>query len=168
MGAKAAAAAETPPDGPKKGSKKKLILIAAPVVLLLAGGGGAYFAGLLPFGRHPKPTEEAEHKPAAPAPPVFAELPDIVANLNTGGRRSSFVKLKARLELSKPEDQAALQAAMPRVLDLFQTYLREMRPEELRSSAGTWRLREELIARASLASAPARIKDVLFTEILVQ
>ena len=167
MGAKAAAAAETPPDGPKKGSKKKLILIALPVVLLAAGGGGAYFAGLLPFGRA-KPQQEAENKPAAPAAPVFAELPDIVANLNTGGRRSSFVKLKARLELSKPEDQAALQAAMPRVLDLFQSYLREMRPEELRSSAGTWRLREELMARASLASAPARIKDVLFTEILVQ
>lgn len=167
MGAKAAAAAETPPDGPKKGSKKKLILIAAPVVLLLAGGGGAYFMGLLPFGKA-KHEEHAENKPAPPAPPVFAELPDIVANLNTGGRRSSFVKLKARLELSKPEDQAALQAAMPRVLDLFQTYLREMRPEELRSSAGTWRLREELMARASLASAPARIKDVLFTEILVQ
>ena len=166
MGAKAAAAAETPADGPKKGSKKKLVLIAAPV-LLLACGGGAYFAGLLPFG-HAKPPEEAEHKPAAPAAPVFAELPDIVANLNTGGRRSSFVKLKARLELSKPEDQAVLQSAMPRVLDLFQTYLREMRPDELRASAGTWRLREELMARASLAAAPARIKDVLFTEILVQ
>jgi flagellar FliL protein len=57
---------------------------------------------------------------------------------------------------------------MPRLLDLFQTYLREMRPEELRGSAGTWRLREELIARANIAIAPARVTDVLFTELLVQ
>jgi flagellar protein FliL len=70
--------------------------------------------------------------------------------------------------LSKPEDVAAVQAAMPRLLDLYATYLREMRPEELRGSAGTQRLREELIARASLAAAPARVPDVLFTEILLQ
>jgi flagellar FliL protein len=57
---------------------------------------------------------------------------------------------------------------MPRLLDLFQTYLREMRPEELRGSAGTYRLREELIARADLAVAPARISDVLFTQLLIQ
>jgi flagellar FliL protein len=57
---------------------------------------------------------------------------------------------------------------MPRLQDLFQTYLREMRPEELRGSAGTYRLREELIARADIAVAPARIQDLLFTEILVQ
>ena len=46
---------------------------------------------------------------------------------------------------------------MPRLQDLFQTYLREMRPEELRGSAGTYRLREELIARANVAVAPARV-----------
>ena len=57
---------------------------------------------------------------------------------------------------------------MPRILDLFQTYLRDMRPEDLRGSAGTYRLREELIARGTIAVAPAHITDVLFTEMLVQ
>jgi flagellar FliL protein len=61
-----------------------------------------------------------------------------------------------------------VQAAMPRLLDLFQTYLREMRPDEFRGSAGTYRLREELIARATLAAAPAQVQDVLFTELIVQ
>ena len=99
---------------------------------------------------------------------MFVELPEIVANLNAPGRRATYVKLKARVELSKADDQAAFTAAQPRVVDLFQTYLREMRPEELRGSAGTYRLREELIARASLAAAPARVVDVLFSELLVQ
>ena len=57
---------------------------------------------------------------------------------------------------------------MPRLQDLFQTYLREMRPEELRGSAGTYRLREELIARANVAAAPAKVNDVLFTQLLIQ
>ncbi len=62
----------------------------------------------------------------------------------------------------------AFTAVQPRVIDLFQTYLRDMRPEELRGSEGTYRLREELIARANLAAAPVHVVDVLFTELLVQ
>ena len=100
--------------------------------------------------------------------PLFMDLPDIVANLNTGPRRATFVKLKVKLELAKADDQAALTAAMPRILDLFQGYLREMRPEELRGTAGTYRLREELLARMNLAAPPARVVAVLFTEIIVQ
>ena len=78
------------------------------------------------------------------------------------------MKLTARLEVTKQEDVEQVKAAMPRLQDLFQTYLREMRPEELRGSAGTYRLREELIGRANLAAAPARITDVLFTQMLIQ
>ena len=110
---------------------------------------------------------KAEVTPTAAAP-VYAEMPEIVANLNSGPRRASFVKLKPKLELAKAEDQAAIAQNMPRLLDLFPTYLREMRPEELRGSAGTYRLREELIARANIALAPARVVDVLFTEMIVQ
>ena len=105
----------------------------------------------------------------APAGPTnFVEVPDIIANLNAGPRRTVYVKLRSRVELAKPEDAALVSAAMPRLLDLFQTYLREMRPEELRGSAGTYRLREELIARANIALAPARVQDLLFVEMLIQ
>jgi flagellar FliL protein len=66
------------------------------------------------------------------------------------------------------EDERAVRAAMPRLQDLFQTYLRDMRAEDLRGSMGTYRLREELIARADVAAAPAHVADVLFVEMLVQ
>lgn len=157
---------------PAKGGQRKLVLLAAPaaVAALVAG---LWFGGVLPPLLHRgKPTAPAHpaDQPAQPAtvkPPAFVELPEIVANLNTT-RRASFVKLHARIELARADDAPAIAAAMPRLLDLFQTYLREMRPEELRGSAGTWRLREELIARANIAAAPARVVDVLFTEMLIQ
>lgn len=112
----------------------------------------------------------------APAPaaggaarsPVFFDMPDIVANLSATGRRASYIKLRSKLELTKAEDAGAIQAAMPRLQDLFTTYLREMRPEELRGSSGTQRLREELMARANLAVAPVRVADILFIELLLQ
>ena len=176
MSAAAATAGEAGPAkngaAGKKGGKKKLILLAVPV-LLIAIGAGLWFTGVLPglLGMsHPPAAAAEEHgtKEAASHAPIFVELPEMVANLNTPGRRASFVKIQARVELAKAEDQAAFTAAQPRVIDLFQTYLREMRPEELRGSAGTYRLREELITRANIAVAPARVVDVLFTELLVQ
>ena len=163
---------EAPKPEKKSGGKKLLIPLVA--VALLAAGAGGWFSGLIPkvLGKEhvPEHTEkaEADAKPEAAKAPVFMDLPDIVANLNTGNRRASYVKLKAKLELSKAEDQVALTAALPRVLDLFQGYLREMRPEELRGTAGTYRLREELLARTNLAAPPARVTAVLFTELIVQ
>lgn len=163
--------------GKAKGGKGRLLLLALPV-LLLATGAGLWFSGVLPTllgqgaevhaaagGRDAAPDAPA---PPAPRPPVFFDMPEILANLNAPGRRSGYIRIRSKLELSKPEDAAAVQTAMPRLLDLFATYLREIRPDELRGSAGTQRLREELIARATLAAAPARIIDVLFMEILLQ
>ena len=92
----------------------------------------------------------------------------MIANLNASARRPVYVKVVARLEVASPGDAERVKATMPRVVDLFQTYLREMRPEELRGSAGIHRLREELIARASIAAAPTRVVDVLFSELIVQ
>ncbi len=155
------------PGGSKK---RKLLLIAIPL-LLLGGGAGGWFSGVIPrLLGHEEHADAADHHKVETAAhaPVFLELPDMVANLNAGSRRTSFVKLKARLELSKVEDQAAIQAAMPRILDLFQGYLREMRPEEMRGTASTFRLKEELIARANIAAPPAKVVNVLFTEMLVQ
>lgn len=155
---------------PQKGGRKWLLL-ALP--LLLGGlGGGLWYGGMLPFGHSPE--QVAEDGGAAAAgrgsarAPVFTDMPEILTNLNASGRRATFIRLRAKLELATEGDAAAIQAAMPRLLDLFQTYLREMRPEELRGSQGTYRLREELRNRASIAAHPAKVLDVLFIEMIVQ
>ena len=160
---------EKPKEEKKGGGRRKLLLLLAVPLVLGGAGAGLWFGGLLPGAKGGHAPETAEVA-AAPAPraPVFLDMPDIVANLNVPGRRSSFIKLRSKLELARAEDLAPLQAAMPRLLDVFTTFLREMRPEELRGSAGSHRLREELVARANLAAPPARVADVLFVEMLLQ
>jgi len=154
-----------------KAGRKKLLLIAIPVVLLAAGA-GLWFSGILPglLGMKPKPEvgKPAHAKTEVATAAVYVDVPEMIANLNVPGRRQSYVKLHAKLELGGPEDQAAVTAAMPRILDMFQTYLRDMRPEELRGSEGSYRLREELIGRAAVAAAPAHVRDVLFVEMVMQ
>ena len=162
----------------KSGGKKKLVLIALPV-LLIGAIAGLWFGGILPPLLGMGGTTETPTAQQAPPPapqPAFIDLPEIVSNLNAPGRRPSFVRLRARIEIADMQDAALVQAAMPRLVDLFSTYLREVRPEELRGSAGSQRLREELIARATIAIAPEargdrpppRVTDVLFVEILIQ
>jgi flagellar FliL protein len=158
-------------------SKKKMLLLAVPILLLVIGG-GLWFAGLIPGTSAKKPASTVASNHDAPsaatsaaavaAPPVFVDVPEILTNLNVPGKRQSYVKLHAELELPDKADQAVVVAAMPRIQDLFQTYLRDMRPEELRGSEGSYRLREELIGRAAVAAAPAHISDVLFVEMVIQ
>jgi flagellar FliL protein len=161
---KANETAETPA---KKGGKGKLILLAVPVVLLLAGA-GLWFSGILPHALGLDKHEEHSAEAAKPVPPTYIDVPEMVANLNSNSHKPSYVKLSARIEVPKPEDAEKVKAALPRLQDMMQTYLREMRPEELRGSAGTYRLREELLVRANAAVAPAKVSDVLFTQMLVQ
>jgi flagellar FliL protein len=160
-----ASEAKAAPAKGGKGGKGRLLLLGL-ILLLVLGGGGVAAAFFLHLGPFAQQAAQDENRP--PPPPVFVEVPDIVANLNAPARRQAFVRLKARLEVARPEDAAAAQAAMPRLLDLFTTYLRETRPEELRGSAGTQRLREELIARANIVLRPVNVSDVLFVEIVVQ
>ena len=152
---------DTAPAAAPKGKSRKKLLLAALVVIGASGAAVAYATGMA-----------GKLSPVAAAPATAeagsVDLPEIIANLNVGPRRSSFVRIKARLELAHKTDEAAVLAATPKIRDLFQTYLRDMRPEELRGSAGSYRLREELMARANIAVTPARVTEILFVEMLVQ
>ena len=61
-----------------------------------------------------------------------------------------------------------IQPMMPRVMDTFQTYLRELRPSDLDGSAGLYRLKEELTRRVNATITPNRVNALLFKEIVVQ
>ncbi len=179
----------------KKLSKKMIIIIAAAAFVLLAGGGaGLYFAGVFgggepaaegaahddkggaQEGQHEadakegdaETVEEEEKAGEAHAVPVFFPLGDVLVNLSGDGKRPNFLKIKVNLELADEKDAAALEALKPRIIDHFQIYLRELRVEDLRGSAGLYRLREELLLRVTEAVKPIRVRDVLFQEMLVQ
>jgi len=147
---------------PKK-SKKKLIIIAAAALLLLAGGGGAgWFFFFRGHG-------EELHAEAAPKAPIFLDVPEVLVNLvGAPGERTQYLKVKVVLELKEEKQIDAIKPTMPRVSDIFQTYMRELRPTDLNGSAGLFRLKEELTRRVNLAVAPGQVSAVLFKEIVIQ
>jgi flagellar protein FliL len=145
------------------GKKLVMFVIAPALALLLIGGGAAFF---LLGGK--KEEAHVEEQPQQVKAVVYYNLPEILVNLNAAGRRSSFLKMTISLELESQADIARVQAVMPRIVDNMQAYLRELRAEDLRGSAGLFRLREELLARVNAAAQPAKVNDVLFQEVLVQ
>lgn len=150
-------------DAAPKKSKLKLIMIAAAAVLVLGGGGGAWFF----MFRHHGDEKVAEAPKAKP--PVFMDVPEMTLNLAGGpGERTQYLRLKLVLEVKDEPQVEKIKPSMPRVSDIFQTYLRELRPADLNGSAGLFRLKEELTRRVNLAVAPGQVNAVLFKEVVVQ
>lgn len=146
----------------KKFSGRKIILFGVvPLVVVVLGAVGAFF--LLGGNEEQEVSEEI-------APEVhFFELPELLITLNTApGKRANYLKLVVALEVSSAQSLLALEEQLPRVIDNFQVYLRELRVEDLSGSAGLYRLREELLTRINTAVADGQVKDVLFKEMLVQ
>ena len=173
MAAKAnAATAEADVDSdeegapPKKKLPLKLIMIAAAALAVVAGGGGAAYFML--SGKKEKAEEVKAHAPVV-KPVAFLDLPDVLINMsNPGSDRTQYLKVKIVLEVQEQAMIPQIQPFMPRIMDAFQTYLRELRPADLEGSAGIYRLKEELTRRVNAAIEPARINAVLFKELLVQ
>jgi flagellar FliL protein len=72
------------------------------------------------------------------------------------------------LEVKEEKQVEAIRPTLPRVTDIFQTYLRELRASDLSGSAGLFRLKEELTRRVNQAISPNQVAAVLFKEVVVQ
>lgn len=119
-------------------------------------------------GDHGAPAPAATAAGPAGTGAIFTDMPEMLVNINTAGRTRNFLKIRVTLELNNEADFPIIEAVQPRIIDSFQTYLRELRLEDLQGAAGMYRLREELLNRVNAAVRPAQVKDVLFKEMIVQ
>jgi flagellar FliL protein len=157
-------AAEAAVPAPK--GKLKLI-IAVVAVLAIAGGGATWFFFMRGHGEEGHGQAHAEAPP--PKPPSYIEVPDMLVNLiGLPGERVQYLKAKIVLEVKEEKQVEAIKPALPRVTDIFQTYLRELRPSDLNGSAGLFRLKEDLTRRVNAAVAPNQVSAVLFKEVVIQ
>jgi flagellar FliL protein len=177
-------------EGGKKKKPLKLILIAAAGALVVLGGGGAgaymFLGKKAPADEHgetakkkeePKKKEVAAGKAGAegalpitegPDGVIFYTMPDMVVNIQAPDGRPTFLKLKLAFELPDAAVAETLGPNGPRLSDMFQTFLRELRPEDLSGSQGSYQLRMEILRRVNLVIAPAKVNAVLIQEMLIQ
>jgi len=145
--------------------KLKLIIAAVGLLVIVGGGSATWYV----LSRHAGEEMHAEAEAPQRKPPVFVDVPDMLVNLvGVPGERVQYLKVKVVLEVREERQIEAIRPSMPRVTDIFQTYLRELRPSDLNGSAGLFRLKEELTRRVNAAVAPVQVSAVLFKEIVVQ
>jgi flagellar FliL protein len=151
----------------KRFGKKSLMLMGGGALALLIGlGGGGYY--LLSSGGGATQGAGDNGKPIVPPQVVYYDVPDVIVNIQTADGSPAYLKLGVALELDNAAEKAGIQPLMPRIVDQFQGYLRELRVEDLRGSAGVMRLKEELLRRVNVAAAPYQVRDVLLKEMIVQ
>lgn len=169
-------------DGKKKKKKSKLptlLLFAGLPALVLIMGGAAAAMFLMGGSKEEEAAEAGEHGEAMAGEHggehgavaedvVFYELPEILVNIQSDDGRASYLKLRLTLEVDSEETVELIEPAMPRVIDRFQSFLRELRVEDLNGSLGSYRLRLELLRRVNLAVAPEEVSAVLIEEMLIQ
>ncbi|HEY0281438.1 MAG TPA: flagellar basal body-associated FliL family protein [Rhizomicrobium sp.] len=180
-----AADVEEPEEGAEDGQKaalkqdfvkkllgnKKLLMIAGGglLALLLGSGAGLYF--FVSNGSGNSESAKLAAMPQFPATPprmVYHDVPDLIVNIQNADGSSAYLKLSVSLELYSEAEKPGLQALMPRIVDQFQGYLRELRVDDIKGSAGIMRLKEEMLRRINVAAAPYRVRDVLLKEMIVQ
>jgi len=173
---------EEKPEGeqeaaPKQGfvkkvlGNKKLLMIAGGglLVLLIASGAGLYF---FVFSGSDASSQDkaaaAQQAPITPPQVAFYDMPDLIVNIQSADGTPAYLKLSVVLELSSADQKAGMDALKPRIVDQFQGYLRELRVDDIKGSAGIMRLKEELLRRINVAAVPYRVRDVLLKEMIVQ
>ena len=171
----------------KKKPPMKMIIIGGVAALLVLGGGGTaamIFLKPKPDAEHAKAEDHGkekkkakkekgkEDKPigtvaAGPDGVLFYTMPNVVVNMQTADGRATFLKLKLTLEVPNQDTVDLLEPNMPRLQDMFQTFLRELRPEDLQGSQGSYQLRMEILRRVNLVIAPSKVNAVLIEEMLI-
>jgi flagellar FliL protein len=171
--------AETNEKEETKASPLKSPIVIIGIILMLLGVGvGAYFFFSSKEGKNPKAqeahaTKEGSKEPEgahseAEAKVFYFDMPDMLINLVSNNKKGNYLKVSISVEFPNSQTLEKIKTFRPRIVDQYQVFLRSLRLEELRGSAGLERIREELLRRTNLIVAPDKVTNILFREILVQ
>lgn len=148
-------ASEVEPARPKK----KLALIGGVLaVLLLAGAGAGYFL----MGN------DGNGGAKGAGPETFVELPPMTVNLRSTDGTPRFLRVHLMLVPTSARRQDEIRQKLPLIIDAYQPFLRELRPEDLAGSAAAFRLKEEMLIRANREVGDGAVADVLIQDLVQQ
>ncbi len=101
--------------------------------------------------------------------PCYYAMPKLVVNLaGASGGRPAYMELELSLESATPSSFSRVPDLMPRLKDTLNSFLRELRVEDLNGSGGTYTLRRELLKRFNTVLDPKKIDAVLIEGMLIQ
>ena len=145
--------------------RKKPLIAAAAALVLIGGGAGA----VLLLGGDKAESEVAAHESGnddVMNQPV--DVPPLLVNLRSPDNAPHFLKVHVMLVPGPKSSADQLKNEVPVLLDVYQPFLRELRPEDLAGSAAVFRIKEQLLVRARETLGDGHVKDVLVQDLIQQ
>lgn len=157
---------------PEKGNLKLIIILV--VALAVLGGGGTFlwFKVIAPAIGAVDETDEKRGKKEKPermkmAPgPMYPLDPFIINLAGEGGKR--FLKLTMELEVNDEKLSEEITANLPKIKDSILILLSSKTFEDIYTVAGKFKLRDEITARINSFLATGHLRNVYFTEFVIQ
>lgn len=158
-------------DARAKSTKLPLIL---GIGLALAGGGGGFYAvysGMIlgsesgdgPGGHM---MADAGGKDVKALPDIaYIPIEPLVISLGDGAT-GRHLRFRAQLEVASPY-QSEVEAVMPRVVDVLNSYLRALETRDLSDSTALVRLRAQMLRRVQIVTGGDRVNDLLIMEFVL-
>jgi flagellar FliL protein len=161
------------PKAEKKSSLVKVIIIIfVMLILLLALAVGGFIAwtkyiapaiGMAPHGAAPTAKEKVTDTTLGPILPLE---PFIVNLAEAGGKR--FIKITMEIELSSKELEVEVKGRIPQFKDHIITVLSSKAMDEVITAEGKFKLKEEIMARLNQNLKGGTVRNIFFTEFVVQ
>lgn len=154
------------------GGKKKLFMLVALLLVLGIGGGAAYKFLVLDKKKEEQSQEKQAQKiieeiKATENVGVMFDLGTFVVNL-ADNDIERYLKVSVVLELKDQKVQAEAQKRLPEIKDAITTLLLTKRSSEIKTPEGIEFLKEEIAKRVNAILPLGGVKNVYFTEFIVQ
>jgi flagellar FliL protein len=141
--------------------KKKIAIISAVAVLVLSGAGV--------FIKNLDHEKELKMEAVADQKVMFIPLEEMTVNLRNGvENNAAWLRIKVSLEVHGKNNYDTVSQMTPKIVDVFQTYLKELRKTDLDGSFGIYKMKDEMMLRINTIIYPARIEAILFQEFIMQ
>ncbi len=158
----------------KKGGSKFLIIIIALLILVIIGGAGAfYFLYSAPSDEEVAKEIKKDETPqeiVAPSPDsigVVVDLKPFLVNLADPNARH-FLKATISLSVKDDEAKSLVEKFLPKIRNDVLLLLSSKTLEDVITIEGKVRLKDEIMSRVSRIIGPGRLKDVYFSQFVVQ
>ncbi len=164
-------AEETKEQEEKKGGKKKFIILLIIILLLLGGGAAAYKFLVLD-----KQKEKKSEKKAQKIVKEIKNVEDLGVEFDVGTfivnlqdrDADRYLKVSVVLEVQDNKIKAELEKRKPQVKDAITTLLFTKSSKELKTEEGIEQLKEEIIKRVNAILPIGGVKNVYFTDFVIQ
>jgi flagellar FliL protein len=153
---------ETKEQEPKKGSKKMLIVIIAGSIILTVAAGFVTYTQFIAKGKSGDGHKKEETKDTKA---TLVSLEPFVLNLAEQGR---FLKVSMQFELADQSDQQLFADSTPQIRDSVITLMSSKSAESVSSAEGKFQLKDELLLRTNQALGKDVLKNLYFTEFVMQ